>query len=372
MALSTARKKRIRRKSKRLGLFLRDVLNEFLTDNCPHLAASISYYTLFSLFPLTLAAIAILGWMTRDPDIEVRVIDEISNFLPVASNTVASTIEGVRDSWEATGIIAVVGLLWGGSAIFNATRKAINAAWGIREPRPFFTERFLELSMMIGLWVMFLLSLGVTASLSVMRKYSLDSVDVAFIKEDFFWNTAVILATVLLAFLTFLLLFKYIPNTRVRWSDVCGGALLAAIGFEGTKQVFLWYATNHSYYHMIYGPVGTVVALMLWIYLSAFIMLFCAKLTSVYSRSHDLEPPEPSVIKEETSDTAVYPMPMEAPSERVTLRGRRIWGDILPSFSSVQWMGPVGVSRPEVKNRKKYRTSHDRLKSLRKRRRRRS
>jgi membrane protein len=358
LILSPAKKRRARRNSKKLFHFLRDVVNEFLTDNCPHLAASISYYTLFCLFPLTLAAIAILGWLTSDPNVESKVIDADSDFLPESSGFTTKTIQSINNSWEATGVVAIIGLLWGGSAIFNATRKALNAAWGVWEPRPFFVDRFLELCMMMGLGVLLLTSLGVTAALSVVRKYSSDTVDNAFVNGDFLWNAALILVTAGLAFVTFLLLFKFIPNTKVRWSDVWGGALMAAIGFEGAKQLFVWYTTNHSLYNAVYGTMGALIALMVWIYVSAFIMLLCAKMTSVYSRSRMIEEPPKFTAVEETSDTAIYPGSWQASVEDAHAKGGRMIGDALPSFSSVSWLGPVGVSRRDIRRKLRYRTGY--------------
>ena len=361
MILSPAKKRRARRNSKKLFRFLRNVVTEFLTDNCPHLAASISYYTLFCLFPLTLAAIAILGWLTSDPDVEGEVIEAIGDFLPVGSDFITKTIQSISDTWEATGVVAIIGLLWGGSAIFNATRKAMNSAWGIREPRPFFVDRFLELCMMMGLGVLLLTSLGITAALSVVRKYSSDTVDNAFVNGDFLWNATLILVTAGLAFVTFLLLFKFIPNTKVRWSDVWGGALMSAVGFEGSKQIFVWYTTTHStYYNTVYGTMGALIALMVWIYVSAFIMLFFAKMTAVYSRSRVVEEPPKVEAVEETSDTAIYPSDLHAPMEDARAKGGRIIGDALPSFSSASWLGPVGVSGRDVRKKRRYITNYGR------------
>ncbi|MFO8102254.1 MAG: YihY/virulence factor BrkB family protein [Dehalococcoidia bacterium] len=335
---------------------MRGVVNEYLTDNCPHLSASIAFYTFFSLFPLTLAAISILGFMTNDPDVQNEVVEAVTDFVPVESDFIAKTINGVSNTWEATGIVAIIGLLWGGSSVFHAIRKSLNAAWGIKRPRAFVVDRFVEFCMMVGLGILLLASFGATAVLSVFKKYSINATDVAFFKGDLFWNAMLILVTIAIAFVTFMLLYKFIPNTRVRWRDVWGGALLAAVGFEGAKQVFVWYATTHSSYNVIYGTVSNVIAVMVWLYISAVVMLFCGKLTAVYSRSR--MPEEPA--GEETSDTVTYLGPLQAPVENMLLKGRQVLGDAIPSFSSVSWLGPVGVARRDARKRKLDRTRHGR------------
>lgn len=271
-------------KLKDIAVFMREVVNEFLTDNCPHLSASISYYLLFSIFPLTLALVSVLGFLSNSPQTETRVIEAIGDLLPISSEFITNSVREVVALRGATGAIATIGLLWGGTSVFNAIRKALNTAWGIRTPRPFFVERAMELGMMLGLGLLLLTSLGITTALSVVRQHRITILGMNFFNGDVFWNAILVLLTTALSFTTFLLLYKFVPNTRVRWGDVWGGALLAAVGFEVAKQIFIWYATNFAHYNLIYGPVGTTIALLVWVYVSAVILLFCAKLTSVYSR----------------------------------------------------------------------------------------
>ena len=265
---------------KKWVLFFRDVVNEFLTDNCPHLAASISFYVLLSLFPLTLALVSILGFISRSPEMQARVIEGIANFLPISQEFITSSIESVvkTGTITATGIIGVIGLIIGGNAVFTAVRKSLNAAWGIRQPRPFLTERLVELSMMLGAALLIFLSLAMTSALRIAQQSNV----VAF--GGIFWNIISSLIGAVIIFVVFLFLYKFVPNTKVRWRDIWLGALLAAIGFQVTQSVFVWYATNFAHYNLIYGPIGSLIALLLWVYISAVIFLFCAKMTAVRSR----------------------------------------------------------------------------------------
>jgi membrane protein len=176
-------------------------------------------------------------------------------------------------------------LLWGGSAVFNVIRRSLNVAWGVKKPRPFFVERAMEIAMTMGVGLLLLVSIGITTSLSVIQRLNATVTGIEFLNGVTFWQMILMLASIGLAFLTFLLLYKFVPNTRVQWRDVWWGALLAAVGFEVAKQVFVWYATNFAHYHLIYGPVSTIIALLLWTYVSAVIVLFGAKLTSMYAKS---------------------------------------------------------------------------------------
>ncbi|MCL0056420.1 YihY/virulence factor BrkB family protein [Dehalococcoidia bacterium] len=283
--LSRDRRHRIAAKSKEVIAILHTAVKEFLADNCLHLAASISYYLFFCIFPLSLAFISVLGFISGSPESEARVIEAIGNSLPVSSELITSSIQGVIRSRGTTGAIATIGLLWGGSAVFNVIRKSLNIAWGVKKPRPFFVERAMELGMTLGVGLLLLISIGITTALSVIQRFNATVLGIEFLNGAVFWQASLMLLSISLAFVTFLLLYKFVPYTRVQWRDVWGGALLAAVGFEATKQVFVWYATNFAHHNLIYGPVGTIIALLIWTYISAVIVLFCAKLTSVYSKS---------------------------------------------------------------------------------------
>jgi len=287
---SAAGRRRMIGWAKEIYRFLREAINEFLTDNCLHLAASISYYVLFCLFPLTLAAVSILGLLFNEKGVQEKVILALSAFLPpVKEDFIKDAIEQVSRNWAATSAITIVGLLWGGSAVFSALRKALNAAWGVKTPRPFHIERLMELAMMMGVALLLSISFGLTTAVGVIENLSDEAMGGLF-SRAILWDAMRILLTGGLTFGTFLLLYKYVPNTKVRWGDIWGGALIGAIAFEGAKYIYVWYVSRHSDYEHIYGGISTIVALLVWVYVSSVILLFCAKLTSVYSRHMILSP----------------------------------------------------------------------------------
>jgi membrane protein len=269
-----------------VGIALKGAVNEFLTDNCPHLAAAISFYLLLSLFPLALAAISIFGLVLQRPDFAMTVTDAVTDQIPVEQTAqfVNGIITNASSNWQAAGIVAIVGLLWAGTAVFNAIRKSLNAAWGIRTPRPFLQERLMEFVMLIGLGALLLASIGITTAFRVIREASLPVFGDRFTDGGLIWESAVIATSVFVAFLGFLFLYKLVPNTRVRWRHAALGALAAAVMFEIVKNIFAVLVPDFATYDIVYGAVGIVVSLMIYAYVSAVILLFCAKLTSVYPK----------------------------------------------------------------------------------------
>ena len=273
---------------------VKEAVNEFLADNCTHLSAAISYYILLSLFPLALAAITILGYFSRSPDIGARVTQAIADLLPVSGQVVSATIQGVSQGWGTAGAIAIIGLLWSGMGFFGAVRKSLNTAWGIKQPRPFLRERLMEFLMMLGLGALLIISLGLTAAFKIIQAANI-SIFGHLLSNGLLWHAIVIITSVAITFVGFLFLYKFVPNTRVRWRHVWVGALVAAVLLEIVKNVFVWFVGHFATYNLVYGSVGTIIALMVWSYISAMILLFCAKLISAFTKMRPLPVPETSL-----------------------------------------------------------------------------
>jgi membrane protein len=260
---------------------LKESLREFGTDNGTLLAASISFNLLLSLFPLALAVVYIAGSFTGSPYTQEQIIRGIGYLLPVSRQLITSTVTSVAAARGAIGVVAFIGLIWGGFSFFNSIRASLNTAWGIRKPQPILKAQLINLTMMIGAAILLFLSVLITAMLSIvydlgMQVQGAEPVHISLIER--------ILANVLatgLAFLVFLLLYKFIPSIRPKWKDIWLGALAAAISFEITKIIFLVYLRVFNPYNLVYGSIGALIAFLMWTYLSALVFLFIAKIMHV-------------------------------------------------------------------------------------------
>jgi membrane protein len=264
----------------RFILFCADAVNDFLGKNCPYVAGAIAFYTLFSLFPLVLAIISVWGFFI-DPQIEEsEMARDIAEVIPVSTDFIGETVQGVASARAITGVASVLGLLWASSAAFGAIRKGINNAWGIRRPRPFLEERLIDFGLVLGAGLLMVILLFVTPILSSIQEtagYLAPDFDI-----DFIFRLVSMVVSPVLSFTTFLVLYRFIPNTEVRIRDVWLGALVASMAFDGAKWGFLFYIRTFPVYNVVYGSVGAVMALLTWVYVSAIILLFGALATSRY------------------------------------------------------------------------------------------
>lgn len=269
----------------RFVLFCADTVNDFLNKNCQYIAGAISFYTLFALFPLLLAVTSILGFVLgpRAEQSQIEMARSMAEVLPVSSEFISEAVEGVVRSRHITGLFSVVGLLWAATAAFGAIRKGINAAWGVNRPRPFLKERLIDFALVLGAGVVLLVVLFSSPAVGVLKEIT----SVLAPESEFFsaviWDLITALLSPTMTFLTFLVLYRFLPNTDVRFHDVWLGALLASLAFEGAKWAFVWYVSSFAHYNVVYGSVGAILALLTWVYLSAIIVLFGALVTSRFA-----------------------------------------------------------------------------------------
>ncbi|MBI2305045.1 MAG: YihY/virulence factor BrkB family protein [Chloroflexi bacterium] len=263
-------------------------LQEFLKDDCMHMAAGIAYYAFFSLFPLLLGLIAVLGFLLEPAEVQDRLLAMASQFLPGSAEIVTQNIRGVVASRGAIGILSVVGFLWSATAVFAAIRRSLNRAWNLPKERPLLQQKLLELGMLAGVGLLFLLSVAATAFLRFAGHFL-----PLFAESSPIWTVALALLPVTFSFAIFATVYRYLPNIKITWGDVWPGALLATVLFEISKNLFTWYLANFANYSLIYGSLAAVIAFLFWAFLSALIFLLGAEFTAEFTRlsgSHSKRP----------------------------------------------------------------------------------
>ena len=254
---------------------------ELANIDSAHKAAGVSYYAILSIFPLLLGLIAVFGFFLPSVNLQNELLSFVGNNLPGVTDILKQNIAGIIRLRGILGVLSIVVLLWSGSTMFSAVSLAINRAWGIRRARPFYIRKAIELGMAFGTGILFLLSLGASAIISVLSRVpNLTTADLTIV------NLGSRLVAFLLILSIFLLLYKLIPNTKTHWRHIWPGALLATILFEIARTLFVFYLENFTNYQLIYGSIASIIVLLVWIYYSAFIMILGAEFTFQYDLMH--------------------------------------------------------------------------------------
>lgn len=264
--------------------FSLDVYNKFSEDAVSFLAASISYYALLSLFPLILLALTFLAYYYGTEKGLQEIASYTKAFIPQFSSFIAANVQAATAAKRSLGVVSLAGLLWAGTAIFDAIEFSLNKIWQVKQPRHFVASKLLSLAFAIAL-VLFLISLTfistfLDAFLSYFSSFAL--------KLPYFYTTSLTtLLILLLDFGLFLFLYTIVPNKKLKFKDNFYGSLLAALLWESLKRLFSFYVAKIARYQFIYGSLGAAIGLLFWLYLSAFVLLLGAEVNAViYKRSY--------------------------------------------------------------------------------------
>jgi membrane protein len=272
-------------------LLVRRTASEYNEDHCPQLAASISYYVLFSVFPLAILAVSVAGLVLTDDSVRASVVNDLFDILPLSDDQGREDLEGAVDSiatgLSAIGLISILGLMWSASGMMGALRFALNQAWDIEYRRPFLRGKFIDLLMVMGVGILITLSVGTTVFLQVARRVSddlSDSLGVFGAGASGGGELLVVVVPLVFSFATFLFIFRFIPDVRTKFRFVWPGALLSAVLFELVKNGFAMYLRFFGDYDAVYGSLGAVIAFLFFIYISANIVLLGAEMAAEWPR----------------------------------------------------------------------------------------
>ena len=266
------------------------VFREMSEDDLTHMAAGVAYYALFSIFPLIIGMITVFSFFLHTKQIQANIANAIGGFLPGSEGFVQDNIEGILNLRSALGLFSFLGLLWSGSAMMGALDRAINRAWDIHNDRPIYIGKPRHFLMVFSAGLMFTISMSSAAIVRTAQELpGLDLPVIGFVINNLGY---IILQGVsfVLILVIFLMMYKVIPNTKTYWRYVWPGALVAAVLFETSKNLFILYLEQFASYQNVYGSVAPVIVLLFWAYVSSFIVLMGAELCSEYERlKHNVE-----------------------------------------------------------------------------------
>jgi membrane protein len=252
------------------------------SDGLTH-AASIAYYALLSFFPIMLLALSILGEMTSDATDRDAVVRFVFRYFPRQFGFITGQLDAFQTSPVTFGFWGIVALVWASLGVFNAVTSAVNHAWAVEKRRSFLSHRLVGFLMMVSAGLILMLGL-VIASLVRLAETRLGE---AFLLSPWLDNFSGVFASYLATGLLIgcvALVFYFIPNTKVRFRDVWPGAILVGVLWRIALRLFSWYAADLATWNVIHGSIAAVVVFLLWIYVSAVILLYGVEMTASYAR----------------------------------------------------------------------------------------
>ncbi|HEU5417686.1 MAG TPA: YihY/virulence factor BrkB family protein [Streptosporangiaceae bacterium] len=281
-------------------VLLRRAFAEFRADHCPQFAAAISFHLLFSVFPLAITAVGIIGLMTQDPHARDTVLAAMLKVVPLSAQgkqQLHGLLGSVSGGAGALGLLGLLGVIWSAGGVMAAIRTALNVAWDTSRKRPFVRGKAVDLALVAGVFAVTGAALGLTVAADIARQgaahlpgplQSLAPLAGAAASVGVFAASAALL------FATFAFLYRIVPAAPTRVRGIWPGALAATAGFEALQYGFSVYLAHFAHYNKVYGSLGAVIAFLFFIYLASMVFLFGAEVASEYPRLRAEAHPAPS------------------------------------------------------------------------------
>ncbi len=275
-----------RRRCGHIWQFLKQVYREYTGDNCPLMAAAISFYVLLSLIPLLLVALSTFGYVLG-PERRVEAVSQfLGQFLPEEFG--GEALKGylkanIYQRRVVVGWLGIITWVWTASISLSTVTQALNIAWEAPRRRNFLVNRLLSIALMLVVGVLGLVSFATTSALKIVQGYQISWSPVQPGQFPVIWQIAGWVLPAALSILIFVLCYTVLPEVRVGVRSALLGAVVGGVLWEAAKQGFAYYIANlaGARYDMIYGPLGGLVILVMWVYYSAAILLLGAEVASV-------------------------------------------------------------------------------------------
>ncbi len=260
-------------------------------DNLPTFAAAISFQFMISLFPLVAAVTAAASFFLDAEALAAQILEAASVIAPTSELFLSTTVESVTDLRGQVGVVSLLGLLWTGSYLFAALRRGLNAAVGALQRRRYVRSRLVDLGVGLMAGGMLAVSVTLTAGLTVLQQAEALGPDSPLATLGALLRALTVAVPVAMTTGIFALLFGVLPAEPLprRAALLAGG--LAAVLFEVGKNVFVWYVATFGNFNAVYGPLATVVVLLLWLYYSSLIVLSAAAFGAEWARATGFRTP---------------------------------------------------------------------------------
>ena len=247
-------------------------------------AAALAFYTLFSLFPLLLTVVAVGSFFVDQSVVEHTLINLLPTMIPVSQEFIITNVQQVFTNRGAITILAFLGLIWSGTSVFTVIIRNINSAWPEAAPRSYIRMRLWSMAIVAALAILLIISSFTITFKNLLVNFGLGQT----IEELGTFFSSALFVTVfpnIIRMGIFFGLYYWPPQIKVKKLAALVGAMVTAIIWQLISTLFSSYlGSGLARYEVIYGSLGKIVVLLSWIYISAYIVLWGAHLTSSIDR----------------------------------------------------------------------------------------
>ncbi len=268
----------------------RGLVSLYSSDDMTH-SASIAYYALLSLFPFLLLVVSVLGSIAASEAAREATLEFVLQYFPAKLQFVSDQFAALQRTQVPLSVVGGIALVWASLGFFSAISTAVNAAWRVERQRSYLKHKLVAFLMLAAACGLLALTLLVFSASQVVGASWFASVASRFPWLMTLRSIGVNWGATFALILAVGLVFYFVPNAKVRFRDVWVGAVLTGLLWRCAFEGFSWYVRDMSRFS-VHGSIGAVVVFLLWVYVSAVILLYGVEFTAAYSRIRRGRPDE--------------------------------------------------------------------------------
>jgi len=255
-------------------------------------ASSIAYYALVSLFPFFMLAFAILGNVTAGDAERAAILNFVLGYFPQQFDFVNQQLDALQQARLRLGVAGSLIMLWAAMGVFGAVTSAINHAWGVEKQPSYFKHKMISFVMLVAAGLLMMIGLLLVSAINIVGAGWFAEVVVR-VPELLVLRGVLLQGLSTMLFILIVgLVFYFVPNASVRFRDVWFGAIITGVLWRLALTGFSYYVQDPARFDRVHGVIAGVVVFLLWIYVSAVILLFGAEVTAAHARLRRHRPDE--------------------------------------------------------------------------------
>ena len=255
-------------------------------------ASSIAYYALLSLFPFFLLAFSVLGGVTANEAERAEIMGFVLRYFPRQFEFVTTQLDALQQARLRLGLAGSLLMIWAAMGVFSAITSAVNHAWGVEKQPNYFKHKLIAFIMLVAASLLLLGGLLLVSAVNLVEARWFAVVVARAPGLGVLRHFAVQWATTGVFIAVVGLIFYFVPNATVRFRDVWVGAVVTGLLWRGALFGFSWYVRDMSRYSNIHGSIAAVVVFLVWVYISAVLLLFGVEITAANARLRRHRPDE--------------------------------------------------------------------------------
>ncbi|MBU3188782.1 YihY/virulence factor BrkB family protein [Clostridium bowmanii] len=258
---------------------MEQLIFRYKDDDLPSMSAQMTYYLILAFFPFLLFLINLLSFTPLSSEI---LITNFNKFLPNETGALVKSVvvETLQSKSETLLIVGMIGSLWAASKGISAIIKCLNKAYDIEENRNFIKLNLIAIVSTIGIIIMIILSFFMIVFGQIIGNYVFGLIG-ATLLFNIIWSFLRYCIPLLTMFTTFSLIYRYVPNRKLKFNTVIKGTIFTTVGWVATSLLFSFYVNNFANYQKVYGSLGGIIALISWLYVSTLIILLGGELNAI-------------------------------------------------------------------------------------------